>query len=717
MKNEMIIENEKNKSFVFISYSHKDSEIVLQVIKELQNNSYRIWYDDGIDPGTEWDKNIAEHVENCGYFIAFISKNYISSSNCKDELNFARDLEKKRFLVYIEEVELPSEMKMRLSRIQNIHKYKYENDSDFYNKFFSADGLSEFKSVKIELEDEKTDSSKKSKSLFESYDGRIILDNRYELRNIIGKGGFGVTYKAKDLKNNKMVAVKVGSYVLSDSGIRLHKHLMNIDNDNLCKIYAASSNEEGELYIVSELLNDSKSLFEVKDYREMYDNIDDNYPFGAHIFVLIDILNGLKCLHDNNIVHADINPTNIMTNGYTTKVIDYSSAFFVDEGPTSEGEHTVIIGGYNSPEEKKDFRSDIYSVGMIGFKWLTGEIPKEDKDGRLVFDDIDLDETVLRVLTKATAFNPEDRIQTADEFINEIKECFFAFEDQSHQLLNNEKYEECIGMFTGHLALSLDDVLITKNYKQQFSNPITLRMPNNESLEFEFIEESTLDEKYIIVSRRKSKDCFVFAVFKNPEGTANPPVAIFDGKKRKKIYRAFMEAHKYEYEFTDEIAMQPNIQPRKSEQPRVFTEKTAQGMFGPYLKDVIEIPCKYTLIDSYVFKYASTSYLPKKISKLIIPDSVTKIEAFAFSDIIVNEIEVSNNVTEIGVGAFNLSADGFIVCTPDSYAYKYAKYHDLKNSVDIANDYKIKGVCAYCGGRFSGLFKKKCSLCGKEKDY
>lgn len=144
--NELINKDEKN-TFIFISYSHKDSEIVLRVIKELQNNSYKIWYDDGIDPGTEWDKNIAEHVENCGYFIAFISKNYISSSNCKDELNFARDLEKKRFLVYIEEVELPSEMKMRLSRIQNIHKYKYENDKDFYNKFFSADGLYEFKGV------------------------------------------------------------------------------------------------------------------------------------------------------------------------------------------------------------------------------------------------------------------------------------------------------------------------------------------------------------------------------------------------------------------------------------------------------------------------------------------------------------------------------------------------------------------------------------------
>lgn len=122
--------------YVFISYSHKDYDEVSAVINELQSQNYRVWYDEGIDSGTEWDKNIATHVEECEYFIAFISENYINSSNCKDELNFARDLEKKRFLVYLEEVDLPSEMKMRLSRIQNIHKYRYDKTEDFYNKLF-----------------------------------------------------------------------------------------------------------------------------------------------------------------------------------------------------------------------------------------------------------------------------------------------------------------------------------------------------------------------------------------------------------------------------------------------------------------------------------------------------------------------------------------------------------------------------------------------------
>lgn len=72
-------------------------------------NQYRIWYGEGIDPGTEWDENIAEHVENCGYFIALLSKAYMESSNCKDELNYARELEKPRLLVYLEDVQLPGE--------------------------------------------------------------------------------------------------------------------------------------------------------------------------------------------------------------------------------------------------------------------------------------------------------------------------------------------------------------------------------------------------------------------------------------------------------------------------------------------------------------------------------------------------------------------------------------------------------------------------------
>lgn len=135
-----------NKTYIFISYAHKDKKEVFPIINRLLNDGFRVWFDDGIDPGTEWDENIAAHIENCGYFIPFISQNYLNSSNCKDELNFARDLDKDRFLVYLEDVKLPSGMTMRLSRLQNIHKYTYNSLDEFYNKFMTAKGIDDFKS-------------------------------------------------------------------------------------------------------------------------------------------------------------------------------------------------------------------------------------------------------------------------------------------------------------------------------------------------------------------------------------------------------------------------------------------------------------------------------------------------------------------------------------------------------------------------------------------
>ena len=127
--------------YIFISYSHKDKEKVFPIIRKLQDQNYRVWYDEGIDPATEWDDNIAHHISSCGCLIAFISENYIHSNNCKDEINFARDLDLPRLLVYLEETNLPLGMSMRLMRIQAIHAYKYEDKADFYNKLLSASVL------------------------------------------------------------------------------------------------------------------------------------------------------------------------------------------------------------------------------------------------------------------------------------------------------------------------------------------------------------------------------------------------------------------------------------------------------------------------------------------------------------------------------------------------------------------------------------------------
>lgn len=143
--------NLNDTPYIFISYAHKDAQQILPIIGNLINNGYNIWYDEGIDPGTEWDENIASHVENCGMMIAFMSNNYINSNNCKDELNYARDLDKNRLLVYLEDVKLPGGMAMRLNRLQSIHKYKYKNEYDFYNKLYSTPNIDKYFS-KVEIQ-------------------------------------------------------------------------------------------------------------------------------------------------------------------------------------------------------------------------------------------------------------------------------------------------------------------------------------------------------------------------------------------------------------------------------------------------------------------------------------------------------------------------------------------------------------------------------------
>lgn len=129
--------------YIFISYAHRNEREVHRVIQRIQAEGCRVWYDEGIDPGTEWADNIAERVVNCDWFFAFITQEYLESSNCLDELNFARDKEKKRLLVYLSNVALPDGISMRSNRLQAIHKYTYEREEEFYEKLFRTRGVSE----------------------------------------------------------------------------------------------------------------------------------------------------------------------------------------------------------------------------------------------------------------------------------------------------------------------------------------------------------------------------------------------------------------------------------------------------------------------------------------------------------------------------------------------------------------------------------------------
>ena len=130
-----------DKPFAFISYSHKDTDIVLQIVSQMQADGFRVWYDEGIKPGTDWDEFIASRINKSSYFIAFLSENYLNSTNCKDEMNYARDKSDNILLVYIEPVSMPSGMELRFGRSQAIHAYNYEVKAEFFEKFYLSENI------------------------------------------------------------------------------------------------------------------------------------------------------------------------------------------------------------------------------------------------------------------------------------------------------------------------------------------------------------------------------------------------------------------------------------------------------------------------------------------------------------------------------------------------------------------------------------------------
>jgi hypothetical protein len=127
--------------YIFLSYSHRNANAAAEVIRYLKAAGFRVWYDEGVIPATQWDENIARAIENCDYLIALISEAYLSSSNCLDELNYARDRNIPMLLIYLEDVSLPSGLAMRLGRLLAIHRYRYDSPAAFYGKVVRSKGI------------------------------------------------------------------------------------------------------------------------------------------------------------------------------------------------------------------------------------------------------------------------------------------------------------------------------------------------------------------------------------------------------------------------------------------------------------------------------------------------------------------------------------------------------------------------------------------------
>src|SRR5512141_1089583 len=87
--------------YIFISYAHADAEIVYADIQFFHDLGYRIWYDEGIDPGNEWSGEVEKSILNCSCFIVFISPNSVASRNVRDEINLAISQDKDFLAIHL----------------------------------------------------------------------------------------------------------------------------------------------------------------------------------------------------------------------------------------------------------------------------------------------------------------------------------------------------------------------------------------------------------------------------------------------------------------------------------------------------------------------------------------------------------------------------------------------------------------------------------------
>jgi len=95
----MVPAYEGKNPYIFVSYAHRDSDIVLPVIESLYQRKYRVWYDEGIAAGSEWPKNIADHLNAASGVLVFVSDNSLKSPNCENEVVRAAD-SKKQLIQY-----------------------------------------------------------------------------------------------------------------------------------------------------------------------------------------------------------------------------------------------------------------------------------------------------------------------------------------------------------------------------------------------------------------------------------------------------------------------------------------------------------------------------------------------------------------------------------------------------------------------------------------
>lgn len=268
----------------------------------------------------------------------------------------------------------------------------------------------------------------------DQYIGKM-LDDRYEILELIGSGGMANVYKARCHRLNRLVAIKILKSALADNADfrrRFHDEsqaVAQLSHANIVSVYDVSTNPDRE-YIVMELIDG----ITLKQYMERRGRMD----WRESLHFITQIMRGLSHAHSRGIIHRDIKPQNIMVlRDGSVKVADFGIACLANQGQTLTQEALGSVH-YISPEQARgdriDARSDIYSAGVVLYEMLTGRLPFEGDSAvsvaiqhlssvPLAPRDIDpsIPEPLELICMKAMNSDPNKRYASADAMIEDLE--------------------------------------------------------------------------------------------------------------------------------------------------------------------------------------------------------------------------------------------------------------------------------------------------------
>ncbi len=269
----------------------------------------------------------------------------------------------------------------------------------------------------------------------DKYIGRL-LDNRYEILEVIGTGGMAVVYKARCHRLNRLVAIKIlKDDYLEDEEFRRRFHsesqaVAMLSHPNIVSVYDVSTSITAD-YIVMELIDG----ITLKQYMEKKGVL--NWKETLHF--AIQISKALEHAHSRGIVHRDIKPHNVMVlkNG-SVKVTDFGIARMMSKGNTLTKEALGSVH-YISPEQAKggrvDSRSDIYSLGVVMYEMMSGRPPYDGEspvavaiqhiNGGAVMPSTlnpNIPGGLEQIIMKAMAHEPANRYESATQMLADMDE-------------------------------------------------------------------------------------------------------------------------------------------------------------------------------------------------------------------------------------------------------------------------------------------------------